>query len=317
VSSLLLKIKLAEHESSFVKMFFKVLVTVFFINCIIAVILTIIYGSIINWNFIFIFHIYLVLILLFTLLFVLIGCIIAVLTHTEETNAIAIFSLLSLFVLFSDIIFERFHQFVQYNPFQLFIDKTANTLLLLQPFISNDLIITMIYIILLFLVVLFLSGTNYILKHPQISFSYETEHHNIIHKADNNANKFSKEEDNILSELENIGKEQEKEHHYAKTEELSVDEFSKIKSIAKKSRDNEKDTAEEEKKVIRVPVQEEKKQKKTKGAGDDIVEKLTIEGEVHELLRKNKKLTKKEIRKMLIEEHDESTVDDVLKELFK
>jgi len=60
-----------------------------------------------------------------------------------------------------------------------------------------------------------------------------------------------------------------------------------------------------------------KKQKKAKGAGDDIVEKLTIEGEVHELLRKNKKLTKKEIRKVLIEDHDEEAVDDVLKELFK
>ena len=318
ISSLLLKIKLAEHDGSFMKMFFNVLITVFTINSIVAIILTIIYGLTVNWNFIFVFHIYLALILIFTVLFTLIGCLVAVLTHTEETNAMAIFSLLSLFVLFSNLLFERYFLFTKYNPLQLFTDITANTLLLLQPFLSFELVIAMIYIIFFLLIVILLSGTNYILKHPQISFSYEAEHHHFSHKEEDKIVKHSREDDDVLNELESIGQEQEKEHHYAKTEELSVDDYSKIKSISKKSTENVKDSAkEEEKKVVRIPAQEEKKQKKAKGAGDDIVEKLTIEGEVHELLRKNKKLTKKEIRKVLIEDHDEEAVDDVLKELFK
>ncbi|MBI5393157.1 hypothetical protein HZA96_04775 [Candidatus Woesearchaeota archaeon] len=318
VSSLLLKIKLAEENESFMRMFFNVLVTVFIINCVTAIILTIIYGMVINWSFIFVFHLYIVLILVFTVLFTLFGCLVAALTHTEETNAMAVFSLLSLFILFSDMIFEKYHLFTQYNPLQLFTDKTANTLLLLQPFLSSDLIIVAIYIIFFFLIVILLSGTKYILKHPQVSFSYEAEHHHTTHKSENNGVKNSKEDDDVLDELENIGKEEEKEHHYAKTEELSVEDFTKIKSIAKNSKENEKNIEkEEEKKIVRVPLQEEKKQKRFKGAGDDIVEKLSIEGEVHELLRKNKKLTKKEIRKVLIEEYDESAVDDVLKELFK
>ncbi len=316
VASLLTKIKLAEGDNTYFGIFGNVFATTFVINIALAIVLTILYSALINFNFIFLFHIYFVVLFIFTLLFTLIASVIAVLTHTEETNAMAIFSILTLFVLFSELVFKGYNVYTQFNPFQLFIATTTNSLLLIEPIISFNVMIAMVYIIFFFGIVWLLSGSKYILKHPQVSFSHQVEHHH--HKQNNEEGTKAVGDEDVVSELERIGAEDEKEHHYAKTEDMSIEDYHKAKKIASKQKEiEEKEEEEKEKKVERVQLQEEKQTKRVKSKADDIVENLAIEGELQELLKKNKKLTKKELRQKLCESHDEDTVDDVLTEYFK
>lgn len=310
--------------------------TAFVFNLVVSIFMFVLFSLFVTKTFIAHFHLSILPILLITGVFSALGIMIGMVVRDLEASVFVSIVVFSLIAFFSDTILKYSNEIIvtikQFNPYVISQNFMMSVVLFGASF-------SQVKTQMLYLVGFFAGGVAILLvmlhkyKDKFSSSPHKDEHGNEIEYEDENHKSHDKNTaeadddkeagsaEDVIKKLEEIGShEHSGEDDVVNTGDLSVEEYKHLQSLVKKAgkkveklieAKESKTDAEKEAKH-----KDDKKEDKKHATADHLVERLKIEAEIVELVKK-KDYSKKELKKKLLEQFTEDDIDAVFEEVFK
>lgn len=304
--------------------------TAFVFNLVVSILIFVLFSLFATKAFIAHFHLTIIPLFLITALFSSIGMIIGIVIKDLEASVFVDIVVFSTMAFFSDTILKYGSEVIvsikEFNPYVLSQNLMMNIMLLGSSWADSK---QQVFYVLAFIVggivVLLLMLHKYKDKFSSSphkdeqgnEVEYEDEHLDKKHTVNDKENLGSAED--IIQRLEEIGEKEVKGDDHLDTGDLSVEEYKHLQTLVKKAGKKVEKLLEEPKgdKKEKQEKQEQKTESKHEYASaDHLVERLKIEADIVELVKK-KDYSKKELKKKLLESYKEDDIDAVFEEVFK
>ncbi len=310
--------------------------TAFVFNLVVSIFMFVLFSIFVTKTFIAHFHLSILPILLITGVFSALGIMIGIAIRDLEASVFVSIVVFSITAFFSDTILKYSNEIIvtvkQFNPYVISQNFMANVVLFGASF-------SQIKAQVLYLVGFFAGGIAILLlmlhkyRDKFSSSPHKDEHGNEIEYEDENHKGYGKhvaEKDqtdegvgsaeDVIKKLEEIGSHEQGGEEVVNTGDLSVEEYKHLQSLVKKAGKKVEKLIEAKESKIDAEKEakhkDDKKDDKKHTSADHLVERLKIEAEIVELVKK-KDYSKKELKKKLLEQFNEENIDAVFEEVFK
>ncbi|MBI3033333.1 hypothetical protein HYY69_07695 [Candidatus Woesearchaeota archaeon] len=302
--------------------------TTFVFNLVVSIFIFVVFSLFATKAFIAHFHLSILPLFLITALFSSIGIIIGIMIKDLEASVFADIVVFSAMAFFSDTILKYGNETIvsikEFNPYVISQNVMMNIMLLGSPWadIKQQVFYVIAFIVGGVIILLLMlhkykdkfSSSPHKDEHGN-EVEYEEEHHDKEHTNVSDKENLGSAED-VIQRLEEIGEKEVKGGDHVDTGDLSVEEYKHLQTLVKKAGKKVEKLLEEPKTEKKEKQDQKSESKHEHASADHLVERLKIEADIVELVKK-KDYSKKELKKKLLESYNEEDIDAVFEEVFK